>query len=460
VQYNGNNLDIDYLPVSTYGELVRQGLSVCDDGVAHICTVKSADDGVNYTELIGHVKKGVFNTNTLGFDWTEQDIPVNYWNNGGLPEGNTYANMAWNKSGSVGYVMFLGVDARSTDHKGYYPIIYKSVDKGDTWQLQDYFDFSTMPQIFDYVGSLNADPETVVPWFWESDMVVDANNDLHIMALLKGHISQDPDSLNWYNQNEFGGIFEFTNTSGSWMCQYITTPLTREVPGADSPYQTSPPPNVGWDMRLQASRTDDGTKVFAVWTDTDPANWPLTDPINLYPDLMIWGRDILTNKYSDVKNITTMNEGMGECHFMFASPITIDNSDEFDIPVRISDINTSNLNADEPVAHYYLQGTTIMAAEFVHQGITPRQEANKVVAVNYPNPFNGTTSIDVNLPKAANVTLTVNNITAQQVAKVDFGKMAAGTQKLTFDGSQLSSGVYFFTITMGDVTATGKMVVK
>ncbi len=460
VQYNGDNLDTDYIPNSSYAELIYEGLNVSSDGNAYLCTTKSANDGTNYTELFPHIKKGVFNNNTLGFDWTEQDLPSPFFMNNGSPEGNSYANMAWSSDGSVGYMMNIGVDSRAGDIKGYYPILHKSVDYGATWELMDYFDFSIFPDVFDHIGSTEANPDVAVPWFWEADLVVDGTNNVHIMALCKGHISQDPDSLNWYNKNEMGALFEFSNENGEWFCHFIDyTMLSREVATADSPYIYATG-NLAWDMRLQASATTDGSKVFAVWTDTNPDEWNLTVPLNLYPDLLAWGRDVNTNTNTVAKNITHYEEGYGQCHYMFVSPTTIDESGVYDIPVRISDLETSNYVALEPVAHYYLQGTTFFESDFVTSGGQEAPLAGNMAVTNFPNPFSGKTNIDVKLEKSVPVSIVVNSLAGQQVSKVNYGTMGAGSHTLTLDASNLTSGVYFYTVTIGDQKATNKLVIK
>jgi hypothetical protein len=325
----------------------------------------------------------------------------------------------------------------------------------------DYFDFSTFSDVFDHIWSTLANPDVAVPYFAEADMVVDGANNLHIMALCKGQYSQHPDSLGYTYSYENGSLFEFSNEQGgNWFCHYIDHPKTREVAGEDSPYATTPPPNVGWDMRLQASRTDDGSKVFAVWTDTDWAFWGMADSINLYPDVMVWGRDVNTNHNTLTKNITYLEEGMGESHFMFVSPVTIDKAGVYDIPVRISDINTSALNADEPVAHYFLQGVSFVEADFTEVGGKEAPKASNMAVTNFPNPFTGSTSINVNLNKSAQVSLVVNSLTGQVVSNVNYGVMGAGAQTLTFDASNLNSGIYFYTVTIGDQKATNKMIIK
>jgi len=77
---------------------------------------------------------------------------------------------------------------------------------------------------------------------------------------------------------------------------------------------------------------------------------------------------------------------------------------------------------------------------------------------NYPNPFNPSTTIDFSLPKAGYVEVILYDVTGRQVAALVSDPFKAGTYSLTFDGSKLSSGVYFYKITAGDFTDTKKMV--
>lgn len=68
---------------------------------------------------------------------------------------------------------------------------------------------------------------------------------------------------------------------------------------------------------------------------------------------------------------------------------------------------------------------------------------------NYPNPFNPNTTIRYELPNAANVTLTVFNVLGQQAATLVNEHKPAGTHTVQFDGSRLSSGVYFYRLQAG-----------
>jgi hypothetical protein len=74
-----------------------------------------------------------------------------------------------------------------------------------------------------------------------------------------------------------------------------------------------------------------------------------------------------------------------------------------------------------------------------------------------PNPFNPTTSIRYNLPVASPVKLTVFDASGREVATLVNGQREAGSHQVTFDGSNLSSGVYFYTLKAGANIASGKM---
>ncbi len=78
---------------------------------------------------------------------------------------------------------------------------------------------------------------------------------------------------------------------------------------------------------------------------------------------------------------------------------------------------------------------------------------------NYPNPFNPSTEIVYDVLEATHVTLKVFNVMGQEVATLADGPHAAGRYPVTFDATGMTSGVYFFTVTMVDkFSATKKML--
>lgn len=71
------------------------------------------------------------------------------------------------------------------------------------------------------------------------------------------------------------------------------------------------------------------------------------------------------------------------------------------------------------------------------------------LAQNYPNPFNPTTTISFSLPHEAKVTLKIYNLLGQEVATLlNREDMDEGDQEIDFDASHLSSGVYFYRISV------------
>ncbi len=76
---------------------------------------------------------------------------------------------------------------------------------------------------------------------------------------------------------------------------------------------------------------------------------------------------------------------------------------------------------------------------------------------NYPNPFNPVTTIKYALPQKAMVTLTVYNISGNKVATLVNTTQPAGVYEYTFDGSNLSSGIYFVTLRANDHVQVIKM---
>ena len=78
---------------------------------------------------------------------------------------------------------------------------------------------------------------------------------------------------------------------------------------------------------------------------------------------------------------------------------------------------------------------------------------------NFPNPFNPTTSIRFDISKSINVTLKVYNTVGKEVATlINNENVTPGIKEVTFDASDLSSGIYFYTLQAGDFKETKKMM--
>jgi hypothetical protein len=84
--------------------------------------------------------------------------------------------------------------------------------------------------------------------------------------------------------------------------------------------------------------------------------------------------------------------------------------------------------------------------------------ASFAVAEAFPNPFNPTTAIRYQLSANSHVSLKVFDTSGRLVGMLVDGMREAGTHEAAFDGSNLASGVYIYTLNAGGQIASGKMM--
>lgn len=79
---------------------------------------------------------------------------------------------------------------------------------------------------------------------------------------------------------------------------------------------------------------------------------------------------------------------------------------------------------------------------------------------NYPNPFNPSTNIRLNVPASGTVKLVVYDELGREVRVLIDGALQPGIYNIDFDGTGLTSGVYFYKLTAGEFTQTKKMILS
>ena len=94
---------------------------------------------------------------------------------------------------------------------------------------------------------------------------------------------------------------------------------------------------------------------------------------------------------------------------------------------------------------------------FVHN-ISIEIPSSYSLSQNYPNPFNPMTKINFDLPKQGFVSLKIFDITGREVQTLVNEFQLAGKYTVDFNGSALSSGVYFYRLQSGELTMTKSMV--
>ena len=77
---------------------------------------------------------------------------------------------------------------------------------------------------------------------------------------------------------------------------------------------------------------------------------------------------------------------------------------------------------------------------------------------NFPNPFNPTTTIKFAVPKEQFVTLKVVDMLGREIATLVNEERLPGTYEVKFDGSNLTSGLYFYRLQVGSFSKTKKLI--
>jgi hypothetical protein len=77
---------------------------------------------------------------------------------------------------------------------------------------------------------------------------------------------------------------------------------------------------------------------------------------------------------------------------------------------------------------------------------------------NFPNPFNPSTAISFDVPRASQVRLEIFNLLGERVGTLVDEMRQAGYYTVRFDGTTLASGIYFYRLTAGEVKMMKRMV--
>lgn len=153
----------------------------------------------------------------------------------------------------------------------------------------------------------------------------------------------------------------------------------------------------------------------------------------------------------------------------WTSGTTITKNLNYVIPAdpQVSNVNNTMINI-----FVYKVGASISTASPVQQaiktsvtGTTGISNNNSIaedytLSQNYPNPFNPSTTFTFSVPKSGNVTLKVYDMLGNEIANYFDGFLNSGSYSVVVDGSSMASGVYFYTLTAGDFTASKKMVLS
>jgi len=109
---------------------------------------------------------------------------------------------------------------------------------------------------------------------------------------------------------------------------------------------------------------------------------------------------------------------------------------------------------------YYIDDIEIRNVDLSPTALVPVKIGAYLLGQNYPNPSKGVTYIPFEIQNPDYVSLKVYNLTGQVVAELAGKEYSPGKHIITFDSSNLSTGVYTYTLKTRNLTESKKLTVQ
>ena len=119
--------------------------------------------------------------------------------------------------------------------------------------------------------------------------------------------------------------------------------------------------------------------------------------------------------------------------------------------------NNAAENDEAKVGTFYIAHDSISGIIAREVAVTDETPVGFSVTQNTPNPFNPTTTINFSMADAGQVDIDVFNVAGQKVDTLVSENLHAGNHTVTWDASDFSAGVYFYTLKSSGYTRTMKM---
>jgi hypothetical protein len=250
--------------------------------------------------------------------------------------------------------------------------------------------------------------------------------------------------------------YEFTGTVFNTKFQkselvFETNPLVADARMIGTPYVNLhyvPSTNIA-QFNLQVYETKSGSTPFLIGRAnfTDRKVTP-----GVLKQLSFYGTSFshIFQAGSKIKIVITNIDNISNDPFLRTNPYVL--------PSIKNATNTIYMNSANPS---YIQLPLI---GYVNVGVNPVSSQipkNVELSQNYPNPFNPVTNIKFSIPekyKGGFVTIKVYDVKGQEIKTLVNENLNAGVYETRFDGSNLSSGVYFYTLTVKDYKDTKRLL--
>ncbi len=375
-------------------------------------------------------------------------------------DGINDSKIAFAPDGQTGYMLIMSnSDSDPQPYTNYHPILLKTTDGGDSWgdpiqvqfggedgieSIKYYWSDETIESLDAYGPGFNRD-EIYYNMGYQSDIIVDGQGNPHVTGL----ITLATDDGIWYPGEGYMATWHVYSDDGgdTWNADALY----------DNIFFDGLPAGLIQYNRPYAASTMDGHYLFFSWIDTDLEG----AEENVNPNIFVVGYDSEDNTYYDggVQNVTAFSTYWFSAFYGSMSQYVFaeENGDIWDCEIPF--VFTEYTVPGDPAAEmnfYYIKGYTMPMPVGIdsHEGL-----ANFAVSQNSPNPAVTSTSILVTTETVGVINLRVSNILGQVVHQESVSNSALA-HTFNVNVSNLESGIYFYTVEIGDSSITKKMLVK
>ncbi|TKJ40997.1 hypothetical protein CEE37_04855 [candidate division LCP-89 bacterium B3_LCP] len=268
------------------------------------------------------------------------------------------------------------------------------------------------------------------------------------------HIIQNDEQVQYYSFDVGGIPLDVEFDPDEWILKtadevpYAPPPQTISLRPYNPPI-TIPASGGSFDYNIEATNNQSSGASFDVWCDVTLPNGstfgPVLGPVNVY----LAGNSSVDRDRSQDVPVGAPTGTYSYNAYIGTYPDDVWDDDAFTFEKLSTGDNGSAfnewINSGESFDNWIADTDVEIPVEFACKGA-------------YPNPFNPTTVISYQLHDANLVHLVVYDLSGRKVADLVNGWRDAGVHEVTFNGSDLASGIYIYNLTTSDYNASGKMV--
>lgn len=356
-------------------------------------------DGTNYH---------LFKSTDKGLTWTKMKLA----NDADFNNATYNGTKGFINKNGVGYIVVEG----QKPGEAFYTFGYKkTTDDGATWDAEwTWVNPYTLAPLAGNVHALN----------YEVDAIVDGAGNLHFAGTFV-------DTVSGANT----GIYHIWGQGSNWQAEKVASVNTTRM---------SLPGGLSTLNEVEFATNWDGTIVVLKWCDVPTPNDTLYDVF-------------MTPVYGAPKNVQniTNTTSVHEKYSQMSAWGYMEDANTFRVDCMYTIFGNGDTNDLTESELWYLSGVTFQVTSVDDQIAHPSKFE---LEQNYPNPFNPATTIRFTIPEKSLVTLKVYDMLGREVSTLVNDVKNAGTHTVKFSAQDLPSGMYLYTITAGNYTATKKMM--